>query len=126
MTPRAFLPDYSQMPWNGRFRPLFRLFAGESWRMVRAGGAPVECETAAAAVTAAKAHVERILNPKLRSETMEPANDALSEEVREFLARRDGEAAEERKRVFGADCPSTVYLRGGRTVAVEMKRRRSA
>ena len=33
-----FLPDYSQMPWNGRYRPLFKLFASERWRYVRKDG----------------------------------------------------------------------------------------
>jgi hypothetical protein len=37
---KAFLPEYSQMPYGTRYRPLFRLFAGENWRFVRKDGQP--------------------------------------------------------------------------------------
>jgi hypothetical protein len=125
MTPRAFLPDYKAVPTASGWRPSYMLFVGDE-RMVPFKGGPRYFPTKEAAIAVARSYVQQILNPKLRSETMEPANDALSEEARDFLARRDGEVEEERKRVFGGDVPSTVYLRGGRTVAVEMKRRRSA
>ena len=124
---KEFLPEYSQMPYGTRYRPLFRLFAGENWRFVRKDGEPVECDTAGQAITAAKECVKRILNPAIRSEQIEqaPAIDALADEVTAFLARREQEAEQEKVRVFGDVGPSTVFLRGGRQVQVEHKRRRA-
>lgn len=120
---KAFLPEYSQMPVGSRYRPLFRLFAGEAWKFVRKDGQPIECDTAIQAVDAAKECVKRILNPVIRSEQIEaPAYDALADEAAAFLARRDQEVAEERAR-FGA--MSTVFLRSGKQVPVEVKRRRA-
>jgi hypothetical protein len=71
--------------------------------------------------------VKRILNPAIRSEQIEraPVLDALVDEVTAFLARRKQEADEEKVRVFGDVGPSTVFLRGGRQVQVEHKRRRA-
>lgn len=123
---KAFLPEYSQMPVGDRYRPLFKLFAGESWRFVRKDGKPVECSSAAEATTAAKDCVKRILNPAIRSQQIgaSPPTDALADEVTLWRQRRAQEAEEEKQRAFGVDRPSTVFLRGGKTVAVEYKRRR--
>lgn len=119
---KAFLPEYGQMPYGDRYRPLFKLFAGENWRFVRRDGKPVECDTAGQAIEAAKECVKRILNPVIRAEEIEaPASDALVDEVAAFLARRDQEVAEERAK-FGA--MSTVFLKGGRQVRVETRQRR--
>lgn len=121
---KAFLPEYGQMPYGDKYRPLFRLFADENWRFVRKDGQPVECDTAGQAVEAAKECVKRILNPVIRSEEIEaPANDALADEAAAFLARRDQEAEEEKARVFAS--MSTVFLRSGKQVPVETKRRRA-
>ena len=43
---KDFLPESSQMPYVSRYRPLFKLFAGENGRFVRKDGQPVECDTA--------------------------------------------------------------------------------
>lgn len=124
---KEFLPEYSQMPYGSRYRPLFRLFAGENWRFVRKDGEPIECATASQAINEARECVKRILNPAIRSEEMEtaPASAALADEVTAFLARREQETEEEKVRVFGDVGPSTVFLRGGRQVQVEHKRRRA-
>jgi hypothetical protein len=124
---KAFLPEYSQMPYGSRYRPLFRLFAGENWRFVRKDGQPIECDTAGQAIAAAKECLTRVLNPAIRSEQIEqaPALDALADEVQAFLDRREQAADEEKVRVFGDVGPSTVFLRGGRQVQVEHKRRRA-
>lgn len=124
---KEFLPEYSQMPHGRKYRPLFRLFAGENWKFVRKDGKPVECDTAGQAVNEARECVKRILNPVIRSEQVEqaPAMDALADEVTAFLARREQETEQEKVRVFGEVGPSTAYLRGGRQVQVEHKRRRS-
>lgn len=120
---KAFLPEYGQMPYGDKYRPLFRLFADENWRFVRKDGQPVECDTAGQAIEVAKECVKRILNPVIRSEEIEaPANDALADEAAAFLARRDQEAEGERAK-FAA--MSTVFLKGGKQVAVERVRRRA-
>ena len=121
---KVFLPEYSQMPVGDRYRPLFRLFAGENWRYVRKDGKPVECDTAGKAIEAAKECVKRILNPVIRSEEIKaPVIDPLADEVVAFMARRDQQAEEEKARVFGS--MSTVFLKGGRQVQVETRRRRA-
>lgn len=124
---KEFLPEYSQMPHGRKYRPLFKLFSGENWRFVRKDGQPIECDTAVQAITAAKECVKRILNPAIRSEQIEqpPAMDGLADEVTAFLARREQESEQEKVRVFGDVGPSTVFLRGGRQVQVEHKRRRA-
>jgi hypothetical protein len=33
-----FLPDYGQMPWKGRYRPMFKLFSTGPWKYVRKDG----------------------------------------------------------------------------------------
>lgn len=126
---KAFLPEYSQMPYGPKYRPLFRLFTGENWRLVRKDGKPVECDTVGQAITEAKECVKRILNPAIRSEQIEaaPVPDALVDEVTAFLARREQEAEEEKVRVFGGVGPAIVYPGRGRPpVQVEHKQRRRA
>ncbi|HWK65376.1 MAG TPA: hypothetical protein VNS34_10570 [Rhizobiaceae bacterium] len=126
---KEFLPEYSQMPYGSRYRPLFRLFAGENWRFVRKDGQPVECDTAIQAIAAAKECLTRVLNPSIRSEQIEqaPAMDALADEVTAFLARREQEAEQEKVRVFGDVGPSMIYPGRGRPpVAVEHRQRRRA
>lgn len=124
---KEFLPEYSQMPYGSRYRPLFKLFAGENWRFVRKDGQPVECATASQAINEARECVKRILNPAIRSEQIEhaPALDVLADEVTAFLARREQEVEQEKVRVFGDVGPSTLFMRGGRQVQVEHKRRRA-
>lgn len=121
---KAFLPEYGQMPYGEKYRPLFKLFAGENWRFVRKDGKPMEYDTAGQAVDAAKECVKRILNPAIRCEEIEaPSNDALAGEAAAFLARRDQEAEEQKARVFAS--MSTVFLRSGKQVQVERVRRRA-
>ena len=122
-----FLPEYTALPIGSVYRPAFKLFAGESWRFVRKDGKPVECSSASEAITAAKDCVKRILNPAIRSEQIEafPSTEALADEVTLWRQRREQEVSEEKQRAFGSHGPSTVFLRGGKTVAVEYKRRRA-
>jgi hypothetical protein len=110
-----FLPDYSQMPWNGRYRPLFKLFASERWRYVRKDGAPVECDTASQAIEAAKACVRRILNPTIYSERAAVAEDVLG--VAAWHEERAARAAQDQETALGA-----VIVKG-RQVKVERRNR---
>jgi hypothetical protein len=123
-----FLPEWSSMEIKGRYRPLFKLFANSGWKYVRRNGKPVECDTAAQAISEAKDCVKRILNPAIRSEQIEqaPALDALADEVQAFLERREQAAEKEKVKVFGEVGPSTVFLRGGRQVQVEHRQRKRA
>lgn len=110
-----FLPEYSQMPVGGRYRPLFRLFEGSGWKFVRKDGKPVECDTSGQAIEAAKECVRRILNPQIRAEQ---TCDALADEVTVWRQRRAGEAAEAQEAALGA-----VIIKG-RQVKVERVGRR--
>lgn len=113
-----FLPDYGQMPWKGRYRPMFKLFATDGWRYVRKDGQPVECDTAAKAIDAAKECVKRILNPEIRAEQVH--RDALADEVTLWRQRRAGEAAEAQEAALGA-----IVVKG-RQVKVQRVRRARA
>lgn len=110
-----FLPDYSSMPWKGRYRPLFKLFASERWRYVRKDGEPVECDTASQAIEAAKACVRRILNPAIYSERAAVAADVLG--VAAWHEQRAARAAQDQEAALGA-----VIIKG-RQVRVERRRR---
>lgn len=115
-----FLPDYGSMCVDGRYRPIFKLFASGGWKFVRKDGKPVECDTAAEAVLAAKECVKAILNPQIRAETMEAAPS-----IPDFLDaeawRRDREAVltKEQEEAFG-----TIFVRH-RAVKVERRRARA-
>lgn len=119
-----FLPDYSVMPWNGKYRPLYRLFADARWRMVYDGKNPVECDTATDAIAAAKDRVKKILNSHIRVDhAEEPPVDVLG--VEDWRKSKEAAIEEERSRVFVGMESSTIFLKGGRQVAVERKRRRA-
>lgn len=109
-----FLPDYSQMPWNGRYRPLFKLFATERWRYVRKDGEPVECDTAGQAIEAAKACVKRILNPAIYAERTAVAEDVLG--VAAWHEERAARSAQDQEAALGA------IIVKGRQVKVERRR----
>lgn len=109
-----FLPDYSQMPWNGRYRPLFKLFATERWRYVRKDGEPVECDTAGQAIEAAKACVKRILNPTIYAERKAVAEDVLG--VAAWHEQRAARTAQDQEAALGA------IIVKGRQVKVERRR----
>lgn len=96
----SFLPDYSSMSINGKHRPLFKLFLTDGWRYVRKEGQPVECDSAAQAIEAAKECVKRILNPEIRAEQVH--RDALADEVTLWRQKRAGEAAEAQEAALGA------------------------
>lgn len=112
-----FLPDYSSMPFNGRYRPLFKLFSTDNWKFVRENGAPVERDTAHQAIQAAKDCVRRILNPEIRAEQAEIVEDVLG--VEEWRRDRAAQAAGHQEAVLGA-----VIVRG-KTVKVERRRARA-
>lgn len=112
-----FLPDYSSMPFNGRYRPLFKLFSTDNWKFVRENGAPVERDTAHQAIQAAKDCVRRILNPEIRAEQAEIVADVLG--VEEWRRDRAAQAAGDQEAVLGA-----VIVRG-KTVRVERRRARA-
>lgn len=114
-----FLPEYAHLPWKGRYRPMFKLFANEAWRYVRKGGKPVECETAAQAIEAAKECVKAILNPTIRAEKVEAEAaipDFLDPEA--WSRERAERQAAEQEEAFG-----TIFVKS-RPVKVQRSRRR--
>jgi hypothetical protein len=111
----SFLPDYSTMQIDGRYRPLFRLFADSGWKYVRKDGVPVECDTVSQAIDAAKECVKAILNPKIHAEQAEVVQDILG--VDAWHRQRAGQAAQDPQAAFGA-----VIVKG-RQVKVERRHR---
>lgn len=112
-----YFPEHMAIQCRGGYRAAFRLFLNSPIKYVRKNGEPLVFPTKDEAKSAARETLRRVLNPPIRSEQIEaPVNDALADEAAAFLARRDQEVAEERAK-FGA--MSTVFLKGGKTVAVE-------
>lgn len=118
MTAKHFLPDYSTMAIDGRYRPLFRLFDGDGWKYVRKDGKPVQCATLSEAIAEAKACVRRILNPEIRAEisAAETVADVLG--IASWHEERATRAAQEQQAAFG-----TIFVRH-KPVAVERRRSR--
>ncbi|WP_144223449.1 hypothetical protein [Mesorhizobium amorphae] len=113
-----FLPDYSSMPFNGRYRPLFKLLSTDNWRFVRKDGMPIECDTASQAIEAAKDCVRHILNPEIRAEQADKVADVLG--VEQWRRERAAQAAGDQEAVLGA-----VIVKG-RQVKIERVRRARA
>lgn len=114
-----FLPEYSSMPLCGSYVPLYRLFRDHNWKYLLRGGQKVLCKSSKEAVEAAKDHVERILNPTIRSQNIpeiipEADEDVLG--VEEWQRQREEAQEAERVRVFG------VRDRKGRQIIVERRR----
>lgn len=114
---KDFLPDYGSLSINGMYRPMFRLFANERWRTVRAKGKPVMCATASEAMIAAKAHVQNLLNPPVRSCVAEMVSEVL--DVDRWRREKAAEDAEERMRLAGG------IIKNGKIIPVEHVRKRA-
>ncbi|PSJ60769.1 hypothetical protein [Pseudaminobacter soli (ex Li et al. 2025)] len=115
-----FLPEYRYLPWKGGYRPMFRLFTSDRWKLVRKDGEPVSCNTASQALAEAKECVRRILNPEIRAETADtdPAiPDFLDSD--EWRRERAARTAEEQQEAFG-----TIFVRS-KPVTIEYVKRRA-
>ncbi len=112
MANRQFLPEYGVLPVGGRYSPMFRLFVGDRWHYVRRDRKPVYFDTASQAIAASKAHVQRLLNPEIRSQKTAAVPDVLGD----FRARKLAEAAADQEAALGA-----VIVKG-RPVQVERRK----
>lgn len=118
-----FDTSVTALPWKGQYRPAYKLYPGENWRMVKRNGAPVECETAGQALTIARETVDDITTaPRVLDEA-----EQLAEMwgARNFRAEKDAALTAERECLFGVS-PSMLFKKGGGTIPVETKRRRIA
>lgn len=121
---RNFLPDYNVLPVGSMYRPLYRLFAEESWRQVFRDKKPVNCATAGEALRVAKERVKEILNTRIRVEhAPEIEQDVLG--IEEWRKQREEAAATEIVKVFGGKEGKTIFVKGGRQVQVEKRRRKA-
>ena len=121
---RNFLPDYSALPVGSLYRPLYRLFAEEGWRQVFKDKKPVHCKTASEAIRVAKDRVKEILNTRIRVEhSPEVEQDILG--IEEWRKQREEAVATEMGRVFGGKTAKTIFVKGGRQVQVEKKKRKA-
>lgn len=114
-----FLPEYRYLPWKGGYRPMFRLFTSDRWKLVRKDGAPVSCGTASQALAEAKECVRRILNPEIRSVTAEDPTIPDFLDLEAWSRERAARQAEEQQEAFG-----TIFVRS-RPVKVEHAKRRA-
>ena len=115
----SFLPDYSAMAVAGRYRPLYKLYVDDSWRMVLDQKKPVECGSVSEAIGKAKEHVRGILNPHIRTER---AADVLG--VAEWREKKTAAINQERASVFAGFDGKAMY-RHGREITVERRRARA-
>lgn len=106
-----FLPEYTFLPIDDRYRPAYRLFVGSTLHMVP-GVEPQDSATKAVAV--AKAYVRAKLNPPIRSEQFEAETDVLG--LDEWRLKKAGQAAEEAQATLGS-----IVVRG-REIKVEKRR----
>jgi hypothetical protein len=109
---RTFLPAWNQMFDGISHRGLFRLFKEEPFRMIPG---KQRFSDSLSAIKAAQAHVETILNPRLRAEKAEAPADPLG--LAAWQEQRAGQAAEDQQQAFGA-----VIIKG-RQIPVERRRR---
>ena len=114
---KAFLPEWSVTAYGMTYRGLYRFYTDQDWHMICEKKVPVNFPTASQALAAAKAHVERALNPPIRVGHMEHGADILG--IEEWRQKKAQEAEEEREKVFGA------VVAKGRVIPVERKRRRA-
>lgn len=122
MKEMAFLPEYNVMPSGNMYVPIYRLFENDRWRKVMECKKPMKCATATEAMSVAKEKVKAILNRPIRAETMAPDGDDLG--VREWLEGREARHRVEIENAFGNTKAKTVFLRKGKQVSVERKRKR--
>ena len=102
-----FLPEWNCIAIYGRYRPIYRLYTGDNWHMVRDKAGPLDYASASEAIAAAKAHVAGILNPAIRAER--------AFEKRKAMETNSGLI----ESVFGS-APKTVYSKG-RSIPIERR-----
>lgn len=107
-----FLPEWNCIALYGRYRPIYRLYTGDNWHMVRDKAGPLDYASASEAIAASKAHVAGILNPAIRAER------AFEKEAKAFRKARDT-ASGLIESVFGS-APKTVYSKG-RSIPIERR-----
>lgn len=118
---RTFLPKAHYMPWCGGYMALYKFYLESPWTIVP--GRKLFATTREA-TDAADAYMAEKLNKANHYEIMDPvAENPLDGEVKDFLARREQKAIEEKIRVFG-DKPAQTIFRKGKQVKVEHKKKR--
>lgn len=122
---RDFLPEYQALQVGKSYCGLYRLFEGARWQVVREKNAAVRCNSASEAVGIAKDRVRQLLNNGIRSERDIVEEDALG--IKAWKADKKRAAHAERVATFGpgADKSKTLFLKGGKQVAVQYQRKRS-
>lgn len=91
-----FLPEYGQMPLNGQYAALYRLFTGQDWRHVcdPATKKPRLFPSAISAINGAKDHVRVKLNPELKVDGTPAQEDEDILGVKDWLLGKQAETAE--------------------------------
>lgn len=117
-----YLPEWKGKAYRGRYIGLYRYMAGSNWRQLRKNRELLLFDTLHQAHNAAREHVRASLNDNTRAEMAEAPVDALGLDA--WRRERDRALNEERGQVFGSMPAKIVFLKGGRTVPIERKRRR--
>lgn len=117
-----FDTSVNALPWKGQYRPAYKLYPGENWRMVKRNGAPVECDTAGQALAIAQETVDDITTAPRVLDEAELLAEAWG--TKDFRPQKDAELTAERENIFGAT-PSMLFKKGGGTIPVETRRMRA-
>lgn len=108
---RTFMPKAHYLPIKDRYRPMYRLFQEEPWKLVpKAQAYP----SVGQAITAAEAYMAEKLNPTIYAERAAVAEDVIG--VAAWHEERAARAAQDQEAVLGA-----VIVKG-RQVKVERRR----
>jgi hypothetical protein len=116
----TYQPETNVLPISGKYRPMYRLYPHERWRLIRKDKKPVECDTAYQAKKIAEEMVDAIVNPAhLIDDEPQPLGD-----IEEWRRLRTASVAAEKQRVFGAAGPTRLFIKG-REIKVEKRRARA-
>lgn len=108
---RTFLPKAHYLPVGEFYRPMYRLFQEEPWKLVPKGqGYP----SVGQAIAAADAYMAEKLNPTIQADRAELTKDVLG--VAAWHEERAARAAQDQEAALGA-----VIVKG-RQVKVERRR----
>lgn len=108
---RTFLPKAHYLPIGDRYRPMYRLFQEEPWKLVPKGQA---YPSVGQAIAAADAYMAEKLNPTIHAERAAQAEDVLG--IAAWHEERAARAAQDQETALGA-----VIVRG-KQVKVERRR----
>lgn len=113
----ASAAECKALPWEGKYRPLYRLKPEDRWAIVRRDRKPVECETYGEALRIARDLVDAIERP---AHVIEDEPQPLGS-TDQWKKDRDASIVAERAKVFAPQ--ARVFLKGREVPVIRKKRK---